>query len=380
MCAPKCQVSYGRTRGYFKQIKIYSVNCLIRFEACYDGEIFIVNVDIHDAKHGGVPEEESLLKIIGVVTSGGDAPGMNAAIRAVTRIAYSKNFRVLGFERGWEGLISNTSKPLTPRSVGGIIQLGGTILHTSRCPEFETKNGIKKAADTLTSNKVDGLIVIGGQGSFKGALELSKLTDTLIVGVPATIDNDVYGTDETIGFDTAVNTAVTEIDKIRDTAISHERIFIVEVMGRARGFLALTVGVTVGAEIILVPEVKVGKEEIVKRLKENSARGKKSDIIVAAEGVGDTRTLAEELQRKMGKEVRLSVSGYAQRGGSPTARSRLLASVFADKAVELLSEEQGNRIVGLQNGKIASVDLNESCRTEKPLDLDLLELAHVLAT
>jgi 6-phosphofructokinase 1 len=327
-----------------------------------------------------VLEEDNLVKTLGVVTSGGDAPGMNAALRAVTRIAYSKNFHVLGFERGWEGLIKNAFRPLTPRSVGGIIQVGGTILHTSRCLEFETRRGIKKAADTLASNKVDGLVVIGGHGSFNGALELSRETDTLIVGVPATIDNDVYGTDETIGFDTAVNTAVTEIDKIRDTAISHERIFIVEVMGRARGFLALTVGITVGAEIILVPEVKIQKEKIVKRLEENSAQGKKSDIIVVAEGVGDTRRLARGLQQRMGKEVRLSVLGYAQRGGSPTARSRLLASVFADKAVELLSQQKGNRIVGLQNGKIPSIDLKESCQTEKPLDLDLLELAYVLST
>jgi len=320
------------------------------------------------------------LKIIGVVTSGGDAPGMNAAIRAVVRIAYSKNFQVLGFERGWEGLLTNTFRRLTPRSVGGIIQLGGTILHTARCPEFKTKEGIMKAAENLALNNVDGLIVIGGDGSFRGALELSKETDTLMVGVPATIDNDVFGTDETIGFDTAVNTAVAEIDKIRDTAISHERIFIVEVMGRTRGFLALTVGVTVGAEIILVPEVKYGKEEILRTIKENNAKGKKSGIIVAAEGIGDTRKLAKEIEKNTGSEVRPSVLGYAQRGGNPTARSRLLASLFANKAVELLSEEDGSRVVGLQNGTITSIELRKSCKTKKPLDLNLLKLANVLAT
>jgi len=320
------------------------------------------------------------LKIIGVVTSGGDAPGMNAAIRAVVRIAYSKNFQVLGFRRGWEGLITNTFTQLTPRSVGGIIQLGGTILHTSRCPQFSRREEIKKAVETLALNNVDGLIVIGGNGSFQGALELSKETAPLIVGIPATIDNDVFGTDETIGFDTAVNTAVTEIDKIRDTAISHQRIFIVEVMGRERGFLALTVGLTVGAEIILVPEVKYKKENIFKTLKENSARGKKSGIIVAAEGIGDTRKLAKEIEENTGAEARLSVLGYAQRGGNPTARSRLLANLFANKAVELLSKEQGNRIVGLQKGIITSIELETSCKTEKPLDLDLLKLANVLAT
>jgi 6-phosphofructokinase 1 len=320
------------------------------------------------------------LRNIGVVTSGGDAPGMNAAIRAVVRIAYSKNFQVFGFAKGWEGLLTNAFSRLTPRSVGGIIQLGGTILRTSRCPEFKKKEGIKKAAETLALNNVDGLIVIGGDGSFRGALELSRETDSLIVGVPATIDNDVFGTDETIGFDTAVNTAVEEIDKIRDTAISHERIFIVEVMGRTRGFLASTIGLTVGAEIILVPEEKYEKEEIFRTIKENSAKGKRSGIIVAAEGIGDTRKLAREIEKNTGAEVRLSILGYAQRGGNPTARSRLLASLFADKAVELLSEGQGSRIVGLKDGRITSIELKKSCTTKKTLDLNLLKLARVLAT
>jgi 6-phosphofructokinase 1 len=319
------------------------------------------------------------LKTIGIVTSGGDAPGMNATIRAATRFAYSKDFQVIGFERGWEGLITNSFRMLTPRSVGGIIQLGGTILLTSRSLEFRKKEGVKKAAKTLAKNHVNGLVAIGGNGSFQGALGLSKETDTQIVGVPATIDNDVYGTDETIGFDTAMNTAVNEIDKIRDTAISHERIFIVEIMGRTRGFLASTVGLTVGAEIILVPEVKHNKERIFKTLRENSAKGKKSSIIVAAEGVGDTRKLAAEIEKNTCSEVRLSILGYAQRGGSPTARSRLLANLFANEALELLSKGQGNRVVGLQNGKITSIELEKSCKTEKPLDLSLLRLASTLA-
>lgn len=305
---------------------------------------------------------------------------MNAAIRAITRIASLKKVQVLGFERGWEGLIKNNFVPLTPRSVSGIIQLGGTILRTSRSLEFRTPEGIKKAAETLISNNVDGIAVIGGNGSFDGARDLSKKTNTLIVGIPASIDNDIFGTDETIGFDTALNTAVDEIDKIRDTAISHERIFIVEVMGRARGFLAVTVGLTVGAEIILVPEVKFNVRKIVQKLEENKAKGKKSGIIVAAEGVGDTRKLGQEIEKEAGVEVRLSVLGYAQRGGSPTGRSRLLADLFADKAVELFLKEEDKQIVGLQKGKITSIDLEESCRTEKPLDLDLLKLASVLAT
>jgi 6-phosphofructokinase 1 len=305
---------------------------------------------------------------------------MNAAIRAVTRIAYSKGFQVSGFERGWEGLLTNTLRRLTPRSVGGIIQQGGTILLTSRCEEFKKKEGMKKAAETLAKNKIAGLVVVGGNGSFQGACELSTQTKTRLVGIPATIDNDVYGTDETVGFDTAANTAVNEIDKIRDTAISHERIFIVEVMGRTRGFLASTVGLTVGAEIILVPEVKYDQKAVLRTLKENSAKGKRSGIIVAAEGVGDTHRLAAELGEATGSEVRLSILGYSQRGGSPTARSRLLASMFANEAVRLLAREEGNRVVCLRKGKVTNLSLEESCRTEKPLDLSLIDLAKILAT
>jgi 6-phosphofructokinase 1 len=320
-----------------------------------------------------------MLKTIGVITPGGDAPGMNAAIRAVTRIAHSKNLQVLGFERGWDGLLTNTYKRLTPRTVGGIIQSGGTMLHTLRCLEFEKAEGVEQAAETLELNEVNGLVVIGGDGSFRGASDLSRKSDTLIVGIPATIDNDVFGTDETIGFDTAVNTAVEEIDKIRDTAISHERIFIVEVMGRKRGFVALNVGIAVGAEIILIPENECKLTQITDVLRENSRKGKKAGIIVAAEGIGNTATLAKEIEKHTGAEVRLSILGYAQRGGSPTARSRLLASLFAEKAVELLCQEQGNKVVGLQNGAVASIDLQESCGKQKPLDLRLLKLAEMLA-
>ena len=320
------------------------------------------------------------MKKIGIVTSGGDAPGMNAAIRAVTRVAHSKNLEVLGFERGWNGLLTNDFKHLTPRSVGGIIQLGGTILHTSRCPEFKTEEGLQKAAKNLSQNCVDGLVVIGGDGSFRGALELSRKSDALMVGIPATIDNDVFGTDETIGFDTAVNTAVVEIDKIRDTAISHERVFIVEVMGRKRGFLAVTVGITVGAELILIPENKCKMDEVVAVIKENSRKGKRAGIIVAAEGCGAVSEIAKEIEEKTGSEVRLTILGYVQRGGSPTARSRLLASLFAEKSVELLCENQGGRVVGLQKGEISSIELEKSTRQVKPLNMKLIKLAETLAT
>jgi len=321
-----------------------------------------------------------LLKTIGVITTGGDAPGMNAAIRAVTRIAHSKNLQVLGFERGWDGLLTNTFRHLSPRAVGSIMQLGGTILRTSRCPEFKTAEGLEKAAQILSRNRVDGLVVIGGNGSFKGAYELSGKSSTLMMGIPATIDNDVFGTDETVGFDTAVNTAVAEIDKIRDTAISHERIFIVEVMGRERGFIAVNVGISVGAEVILIPEKECKLKTILEVIIENTRKGKRAGIIVAAEGVRNTSAIAKEIEKHTSAEVRLSILGYAQRGGSPTVRSRLLASLFAEKAVELLCQEQGSMVVGLQSGTVTGIDLKKACETHKPLDLHLLKLAEMLAT
>jgi len=319
------------------------------------------------------------LKRIGIVTSGGDAPGMNAAIRAVVRLAHIRHLEVLGFERGWEGLLTNTFRPLGPRSVSGIINQGGTMLHTSRCPEFQKKEGVLKAAENLDRNDVSGLVVIGGNGSFNGALALSKESNTDIVGVPATIDNDVFGTDETIGFDTAVNTAVSEIDKIRDTAMSHERIFIVEVMGKTRGFLALAVGLTAGSEIILVPEVKFETRELVESIEDSRRRGKRSTIIVAAEGVGETRAIAKEIEEQTHSEVRLSVLGYSQRGGAPTARSKFLACLFGNKAVELILNGEKNKVVGLVGCEIAAVDLEESAKSTKPLDLKLLQLAKELA-
>jgi 6-phosphofructokinase 1 len=288
-------------------------------------------------------------------------------------------FQVIGFERGWDGLLTNCFKKLTPRDVGGIIQLGGTMLHTLRCPSFEQPGGVETGAETLRLNDVDGLVVIGGDGSFRGALELGKKTDALMVGIPATIDNDVYGTDETIGFDTAVNTAVEIIDKIRDTAISHERIFIVEVMGRKRGFLALEVGMCVGAEVILIPENPIHIEDVCSIMDDNAKKGKRAGIIVAAEGFGDSSKLAQEIQRQTEAEVRLSIVGYAQRGGSPTARSRLLASLFAERAVELICEGKGNMAVGLQKGAVTSFGLEKSVANKKPLDLRLLKVAEMLA-
>jgi len=320
-----------------------------------------------------------LAKTIGIVTPGGDAPGMNAAIRAITRVSHSKGFNIIGFERGWDGLLTNTYRHLGPRNVGGIIQLGGTMLHTLRCPAFEHPESIERAAETLRKNCIDALVVIGGDGSFRGALELSKKSGVQVVGIPATIDNDVFGTEETIGFDTAVNTAIGTIDKIRDTAISHERIFIVEVMGRKRGFLALEVGICVGAEVILIPEQPMDTSEIIKIMEENSRKGKRAGIVVAAEGFGSTTQLAQEIQNQTESEVRLSIIGYAQRGGSPTARSRLLASLFAEKAVEMICSERGNMAVGLQKGEISGLELEKSASNKKPLDLRLLKVAEMLS-
>ncbi|MGD6805441.1 MAG: ATP-dependent 6-phosphofructokinase [Candidatus Bathyarchaeia archaeon] len=320
-----------------------------------------------------------MVKTLGIVTSGGDAPGMNAAIRALTRVGHSKGFNVLGFERGWDGLLTNTYLHLGPRSVAGIIQLGGTILHTLRCPAFEQEESQEIAAETLKQNNVAALMVIGGDGSFRGALALSKKSGIPVFGLPATIDNDVFGTDETIGFDTAVNTAVSAIDKIRDTAISHERIFIVEVMGRKRGFLALEVGICVGAEVILIPEKPLDACGVIKIMEENSKKGKRAGIIVAAEGFGDSNKLTQELQKQTSSEVRLSIIGYSQRGGSPTARSRLLASLFAEKAVDLYCEGKSNMAIGLQNGKITPIELEKSASGTKALDLRLLKVAEMLA-
>jgi len=319
------------------------------------------------------------LKKLGIVTSGGDAPGMNAAIRALVRLSVWNNLEVIGFLRGWEGIIKNNFITLDARAVSGILHLGGTILKTSRCLEFKTREGLEKAAKNIEEDGLDGLIVIGGEGSVRGAYELSKLTDVKIAVLPASIDNDVYGIDETIGFDTAVNTALTEINKIRDTAISHERTFIVEVMGRKRGFLAVEVGLTAGAEVILVPEVEYNEKAVLETIWRNASIGKSSSIIVIAEGVGKTTSLAEAIEKNVGVEVRASVLGYVQRGGSPTARSRYLASILAAKAIELLLDGKSGIVVGVQKSEVTSISLEESCSNEKPLNIELLRLAEKLA-
>ena len=320
------------------------------------------------------------MRKIGVVTAGGDAPGMNAAIRSVVRTAIFNGLKVVGIERGYAGLIEGKIRPLNARSVSGIINRGGTVLKTARCEKIRTEEGVKKAADNLKVNKIDGLIVIGGDGSFRGASELYNVSGIPVVGVPATIDNDVAGTDTTIGFDTAVNTALFTIDRIRDTATSHERVFVVEVMGRKRGFLALAVGFAEGAEFILIPELKFDIEAICKKLKEGRKKGKTSEIIVMAEGAGDSSLIVKEIKRRTGYDVRLTILGHALRGGAPTAQSRILANQFGAHAVELLLKGAKKRMVGVKGEKIVSVDLDYSWQQKKNIDEQLYRLAEVLSS
>jgi len=319
------------------------------------------------------------VKRIGVVTAGGDAPGMNAAIRAVVRSAIHNCLEVIGFEKGYAGLIEGLSRPLKARSVSGIINLGGTILKTRRCEEMKTQEGIEKAAENLKKHKIDGLVAIGGDGTFRGASKLYEISGVSIIGIPATIDNDVSGTDTTIGFDTAVNTALSAIDKIRDTATSHERIFVVEVMGRRRGFLALEVGLAGGAEIILIPEIKFSIEEVCENVRSAHKAGKTSEIIVMAEGAGDSREVVKRIVKETGYQVRLTVLGYIQRGGNPTAKSRILASQFGYHAVELLLSGEKKRMVGIQNGRICSVNLDYSWKIWKKIDLEKYRIAGILS-
>ena len=320
------------------------------------------------------------MKKIGVVTAGGDAPGMNAAIRSVVRTAIFNELEVVGVERGYAGLIEEKIHSLDIRSVSGIINTGGTILRTARCEEIKTERGIQKAVNALRKHKIDGLIVIGGDGSFRGASEIYEASGIPVMGVPATIDNDVAGTDTTIGFDTAVNTALFTIDRIRDTATSHERVFVVEVMGRKRGFLALAVGFAEGAEFILVPEIKLDVESICRKLEQGRKKGKTSEIIVTAEGVGDSSLIAEEIRKRTGYDVRLTILGHALRGGPPTAQSRILANQFGALAVELLSKGTKKKMVGIRGQKMTWVDLDHSWKQKKHLDQHLYRLAEILSS
>lgn len=320
-----------------------------------------------------------VLELIGIATAGGDAPGMNAAIRATVRTAAVHNLKVVGFERGYAGLLADEHRVLGVREVGGISHMGGTFLKTSRAEEMRTDEGIARAAKVLRERRTDGLVVIGGDGSFRAACKLHEVSGIPVIGIPATIDNDLAGTDATIGFDTAVNTALDAIDKIRDTATSHERIFIVEVMGRNSGFIALEVGVAAGAEVILIPEIKCDVEMISRRLVDNHRRGKKSAIIVMAEGAGDCTSIAKALAENTAFDVRLTRLGHVQRGGHPTAYSRVLACKMGAASIRFLLEGRKRDMTGIQGAHIVPVDLEYASKTPKEIDAGLYELALTLA-
>ena len=319
------------------------------------------------------------IRTIGVLTSGGDAPGMNAAIRSVVRTALGKGLRVRGIRRGYQGLMEEEIIDLSARDVSDTIQRGGTILQTARCKEMRTEEGQQKAAAICKKYGIEGLVVIGGDGSFAGAQKLAKLGINTI-GIPGTIDLDIDCTEYTIGFDTAVNTAMEAIDKVCDTSTSHQRCSIVEVMGRDAGYLALWCGIANGAEEILLPEEhNYDESEIIKRIIDNRDRGKKHYIIINAEGVGDSINMAKRIEEATGMETRATILGHMQRGGSPTAKDRVYASIMGAKAVELLCEGKTNRVVGYKHGEYIDVDIDEALNMEKKLPEYQLEVAKKLA-
>ncbi len=322
------------------------------------------------------------MKKIGVLTSGGDAPGMNACIRAVVRCAARYELEVIGIQRGYCGLLEKDFIGLTSRSVANTIQRGGTFLGSARCEEMKTEEGINKAVQVLRKEGIEGLIPIGGDGTFRAGVALTKAGDIKVIGIPATIDNDVYGTDYAIGFDTAVNTALEAIDKIRDTAGSLQRLFFVEVMGRDRGFIALDVGIAGGAEDILIPETKTEIEQLCLNIRRNFKKGKKSNIVVVAEGdeAGGVFQVAQQVWERLRLDYRVCVLGHIQRGGSPTARDRILASKLGAAAVDALAEDKSGLMVGELSGEIALTSLEETCTKRKKMDSSLLQLVKVLAT
>jgi 6-phosphofructokinase 1 len=321
------------------------------------------------------------MKKIGVLTSGGDAPGMNACIRAVVRCGVNHKMDVLGIRRGYCGILDGDFVELGNRSVANTIQRGGTILETARCEKLKTAEGIRKANRILQREGIEGLITIGGDGTFRGATALAKAGKVKVIGVPGTIDNDVYGTDYTIGFDTAVNTALDAIDKIRDTAGSLQRPFFVEVMGKRRGFIALEVGIGGGAENILIPEVETKPEQLALDIRRSFKRGKKSSIVIVAEGddAGGAFSIAHQVWQKLKLEYRICVLGHVQRGGCPTARDRVLASKLGAAAVDALVKGMSGYMAGELKGDIAFTPLRETWEKQKELDSNLLQLIKVLA-
>ena len=308
------------------------------------------------------------VKTIGVLTSGGDAPGMNAAIRAVVRSAISKGLKVKGIMRGYAGLLNEEIVDMDTKSVADIIQRGGTILYTARCEEFRTAEGQQKGAEICKKHGIDGLVVIGGDGSCQGAEKLSHLGINTI-GVPGTIDLDIACTEYTIGFDTAVNTAMEAIDKIRDTSTSHERCSVIEVMGRHAGYIALWCGIANGAEDILLPERYDGDEaKLIEHIKETKKKGKKHHIVINAEGIGNSEELAVKIEKETGMETRATILGHMQRGGRPTGQDRVYASIMGAYAVDLLIEGKSNRVVAYSNGEYVDYEIDEALAMKKDID------------
>jgi len=319
------------------------------------------------------------MKRIAVLTSGGDSPGMNAAIRAVVRVAVRKDLEVFGVERGFCGLIEGMIKKMSFNDVAGIMEKGGTILRSSRCEEFRTTEGRKKAAAKLREHNIDGLVVIGGEGSLTGALILYEEHGIPVAGVPGTIDNDIGMTDMCVGVDTCLNTVVDAIQKLKDTASSHERAFIVETMGRESGYIALVSGLTTGAEAVIVPEVPVDYDTLSSRLLEERKRGKINCIIVVAEGAASAYEVARSLENRIGYDTRITILGHVQRGGSPTAFDRLLASRMGAEAVHALLNGDHCAMMALELGKIVHVPLKEVVKNKKTLDMSLYNLAYQLS-
>ncbi len=318
------------------------------------------------------------MKKIGVLTSGGDAPGMNAALRAVVRVGIYHGFKISGINCGYQGLLDGDIEDMDVSSVADIIQRGGTKLRTARCDEFKTKKGLKRALEVLKMFGIDALVVIGGDGSFRGADSLAK-AGFPTMAIPATIDNDLAYTDFTIGFDTAINTVVDAISKVRDTSTSHERASIIEVMGRNCGDIALYSGLAGGAESIIVPEFEVDLDAVCKKLIQGRNRGKLHNIILLAEGVGKPYEWADKIHAKTGVEVRVSVIGYLQRGGNPTAFDRILASRMGASAVKLLMAGKSGRAIGILGNKIIDMDIKEALSVKKYLDTDLMTIASELS-
>lgn len=324
------------------------------------------------------------MNTIAVLTSGGDAPGMNSSIRAVVRSCAHYNKKCIGIIRGYSGLIENDTKVLNTRSVRGIINRGGTFLYSARCEEFKSIEGRKKAYENLKAMGADGLIIIGGDGSFTGALKLKDEFDFPVIGIPGTIDNDLFGTSHTLGYDTALNTVMDAIDKIRDTAISHHRLFLVEVMGADAGYIALNSGLAIGAQEILIPEVNMVFDNLINSLKKSKKSGKTSSIIVVAEGDKTGKNvfeLASKIEENLPKyETRVSVLGHIQRGGSPTCFDRVLGTQLGVKAVEALIEGKNGLMVGIDNGKIIYTPLNKALKGKTKINKELLRMSQIMNT